>query len=77
MKKTVYLFLTAMMISALFCMPATAEESSPHNLSGTVIFGTNCDVSYHFGHSEEDWFEEYYGEDVAKDQAVFTISYTF
>ena len=41
------------------------------------IFGINCDVSYHFGHSEEEWFEDYYGEDVAKDQVVFTISYSF
>jgi len=42
------------------------------------IFGVNCDVSYHFGNSEDDWFEEYYGgEDVAKDQVVFTLTYAF
>jgi len=41
------------------------------------IFGINCDVSYHFGHSEQDWFKDWYGKNVAKDQVVFTISYSF
>lgn len=41
MKRLVGLFLTAIMISVLFCIPAIAEESSPHRLSGTVLFGSN------------------------------------
>jgi len=41
MKKVAKLVSTAAMISVLSCMPAIAEESSPHSLSGTVTFGTD------------------------------------
>lgn len=41
MKRLASLFLTAMMLSVLLCMPANAGESSPHNISGFVSFGTD------------------------------------
>jgi uncharacterized protein (TIGR02001 family) len=41
MKKVAKLVSAAAMISVLFCMPAIAEESSPHSLSGLVAFGTD------------------------------------
>lgn len=42
------------------------------------FFGFNCDLSYHFANSEDDWFKEWYeGEDVADDELVFAVSYSF
>jgi len=41
MIKVINLVLTATMLTALFCMPAFAEESSPHNISGMAAFGTD------------------------------------
>jgi len=41
MKKWMGLFTTVILLSAMLCMPAIAEESSPHNFSATVIVGTD------------------------------------
>lgn len=40
------------------------------------VFGLDCALNYHFGNSEDDWFEDVYGAK-ADDQVVFTVSYTF
>jgi uncharacterized protein (TIGR02001 family) len=40
------------------------------------IFVLNCDLSYHFGNSEEDWFKDSY-ETSAEDKLILTVSYAF
>ena len=51
MKRVVNSVLAATMITALYCMPAMAEESSPHSISGMVAFGTDY---YWRGYSSTD-----------------------
>ena len=41
MKKVMCSALTVMMFVCLFCMPVTAEESSPHSVYGLAAFGTD------------------------------------
>jgi len=41
MRRVVNAVLTATMVTALYCAPAIAEESSPHAISGIVTFGTD------------------------------------
>jgi uncharacterized protein (TIGR02001 family) len=51
MKRVVNLVLTTTMVTALFCLPAIAEESSPHSISAMVAFGTDY---YWRGYSSTD-----------------------
>jgi len=44
-------------------------------LSRDLFGGINCDLSYHFGMSEDDY--EYFAEDTTDDKLVLTVSYTF
>ncbi len=41
MKKVAKLISTAAIVSVLYCMPAIAEETSPHSISGMVVFGSD------------------------------------
>ena len=51
MKKMIKLALTATMISSLYCLPAFAEESSPHSVYGWAAFMTDY---YWRGYSQTD-----------------------